>query len=408
MMMTIRWFLLLLILMAAAAQAQPGLELRLLRPHVPDYYYYSLHFAAFCGEEPLYDLQEHQLILREEHGLIDSNDYIINSYPSPNKVICYDAVMVLDNSNGLAGEVFPLLVEGGMRFVDLMSQDCQQAAVIAFNEKVNILEFLTNEKENLRQALQQMAPSGNRALYDAINAGITENITHGLAPNRVVLAFTTGDDNASGIDPRQLIEDALWNNVRIIIVGYGSDLNPKPLEELARESGGVFIHIKEAAQVPEEFARLEGFIHREFDEYVLVRRTNQMDMTNKLIRLRLEACGDSIWVERVFFPEIPTDATTPGLPSEQPTLAQNYPNPISSSVPAGTIKFTMPDRLAGMSVSLQLFDLLGRKRRVLFTGDVSAGINHVRFRLESLPPGMYIYRLQAGETVLSRSMIVVQ
>lgn len=83
-------------------------------------------------------------------------------------------------------------------------------------------------------------------------------------------------------------------------------------------------------------------------------------------------------------------------------LAQCYPNPFNGST---TIEFSMsrPGR-----VTLEVFDLLGRRVALLLEGDRAAGSYRQRFEAGGLSSGMYFYRLSAGEVVLTRRMVLLR
>ncbi|MEX0843624.1 MAG: alpha-amylase family glycosyl hydrolase, partial [Balneolaceae bacterium] len=71
-------------------------------------------------------------------------------------------------------------------------------------------------------------------------------------------------------------------------------------------------------------------------------------------------------------------------------LNQNYPNPFN---PSTVISY----QLAGNSeVTLEVFDMLGRKVSTLVNERKSAGSYQVNFDASNLSSGMYFYRLQAG------------
>jgi len=81
-------------------------------------------------------------------------------------------------------------------------------------------------------------------------------------------------------------------------------------------------------------------------------------------------------------------------------LHQNYPNPFN---PTTSISYTIPVR---SSVVLSVFDLLGRKVRVLVDQVQNPGFYEVRFDASSLAGGVYFLRLVAEKTVLTRKMII--
>ena len=97
----------------------------------------------------------------------------------------------------------------------------------------------------------------------------------------------------------------------------------------------------------------------------------------------------------------PSHITTEELPAEVALLG-NYPNPFN---PETTIGYALPR--AG-KVRLVAYDLLGHEVTVLVDGSQPAGRHTVRFRGDHLPSGPYAYRLQAGDEVVVRTMILVK
>jgi len=85
-------------------------------------------------------------------------------------------------------------------------------------------------------------------------------------------------------------------------------------------------------------------------------------------------------------------------------LAQNYPNPFN---PTTTLTYQLP---MASDVKLEVFDLLGRKVATLVNawqeaGSYSISLNASAYRLTS---GVYFYRLQAGNFVETRKMMLLK
>lgn len=106
----------------------------------------------------------------------------------------------------------------------------------------------------------------------------------------------------------------------------------------------------------------------------------------------------------VFFDECTSDIVTDiftdnSLPGEY-ILEQNYPNPFN---PTTTIRFSLPESRNGknnslQSVSLKIYDMLGREVVVLLDEEMSPGIHEVKFNASGLASGIYIYRLQVDQS----------
>jgi hypothetical protein len=83
-------------------------------------------------------------------------------------------------------------------------------------------------------------------------------------------------------------------------------------------------------------------------------------------------------------------------------LSQNYPNPFN---PATTIEYGLPE---SGNVRLEVFNLLGQRVATLFNGEQTSGFHRVQFDARQLASGIYLYRLQSGNTVITRKMMLLK
>ncbi len=95
------------------------------------------------------------------------------------------------------------------------------------------------------------------------------------------------------------------------------------------------------------------------------------------------------------------DGTTPGIPSEY-ALAQNYPNPFN---PTTQIQFALPERT---HTKLSVYTLLGQEVMRLIDGEIEAGTHETVLDATSLPSGVYIYRIQAGNFTESKRLVLMR
>jgi hypothetical protein len=83
------------------------------------------------------------------------------------------------------------------------------------------------------------------------------------------------------------------------------------------------------------------------------------------------------------------------------TLSQNYPNPFSSST---SIQYQIQNT---SFVTLKVYDILGNEVATLVNEEKSAGMHEVNFKPSGLGNGIYYYRLQVGDLVQSKKLIIL-
>ncbi len=123
------------------------------------------------------------------------------------------------------------------------------------------------------------------------------------------------------------------------------------------------------------------------------------------------AFGENLWLEswtalakngnlgNISTVDVETLATELPLSIE---LAQNYPNPFN---PSTSIEFRVS---FAQQVRLSVYDVLGREIDNLVNGVQPAGTYRVTFDASGLTSGMYLYRLEANGSVVTKSMMLLK
>ena len=88
-------------------------------------------------------------------------------------------------------------------------------------------------------------------------------------------------------------------------------------------------------------------------------------------------------------------------------LHQNYPNPFN---PATKIRFEIPLSVRGekSEVRLSVYDIAGKEVARLVNEELQPGIYEYEFNGANLSSGMYFYRLEAGDFIETRKMVLVK
>lgn len=83
-------------------------------------------------------------------------------------------------------------------------------------------------------------------------------------------------------------------------------------------------------------------------------------------------------------------------------LSQNYPNPFN---PVTTITYSIP---YSAMVSLKVYDIMGREVEILVNAVKNSGVYSARSNASLLASGVYFYRLQAGDYVETRKLVLMK
>jgi hypothetical protein len=91
----------------------------------------------------------------------------------------------------------------------------------------------------------------------------------------------------------------------------------------------------------------------------------------------------------------------PGTPREF-SLSQNYPNPFN---PITNFRFSTKE---DGYVVLNIFDALGKEIARIVDQELHAGFYSITWDASNTPSGMYFYRMQAGEFVATKKLVLMK
>ena len=83
-------------------------------------------------------------------------------------------------------------------------------------------------------------------------------------------------------------------------------------------------------------------------------------------------------------------------------LFQNYPNPFN---PKTVISYQLSEN---SDVEISVYNSLGQKVEILFSGTKAAGRHNTVWQAENYPSGVYYYQLKTNANILTKKMILMK
>jgi len=133
--------------------------------------------------------------------------------------------------------------------------------------------------------------------------------------------------------------------------------------------------------------------------YTQIAKTISLNAGVQIMRLAIEN-WTQIDLDNITF-SLVTSVATGNAPTRF-QLFDNYPNPFN---PSTTIAYTLPSKYF---VKLKIFDVIGREVATIFSGEMEAGNYSRQWNAEGFPSGVYFYRLEAGNFVDVKKLVLVK
>ncbi len=145
-----------------------------------------------------------------------------------------------------------------------------QAKVGAFNDRIELMEDFTSDRNTLMAALGRLGSGNGTRLYDAIAAGLDS--LQAVDARRVILLVSDGADTGSRADWRSVLEQARAEDVTIYVVYLESRyfdgvriVRSRPdrnVRRLAEETGGHYVELNPDDDLDSTFISLANELYR--------------------------------------------------------------------------------------------------------------------------------------------------
>ena len=174
----------------------------------------------------------------------------------------FTAVVMLDTSASMTANLKLLNRAAEQFLMRLLPVD--KAQVGAFNDKIQLSGTFTNNRDELIGALNDLYFGNPTRLNDGIAAGL--DALQGVDGRRVVLVFTDGDDTASKLGFKTVMERARDEEVMVYSIGLESEyfngqrvVRTRPssdLRKISDETGGGYFELKKTEDLAPAFQKV--------------------------------------------------------------------------------------------------------------------------------------------------------
>ena len=209
----------------------------------------------------------------------------------------FSAVVMLDTSASMTANL-KLLNRAAEQFL-LRLLPVDKAQVGAFNDKIQLSGTFTNNRDELIHALDDLYFGNPTRLNDGIAAGL--DALKGIEGRRVVLVFTDGDDTASRLGFKTVLERARDEEVMVYSIGLESEyfngqrlVRSRPsrdLRKISDETGGGYFELAKTADLAPTFTRVAQELR---SQYLIGFTPAALDNKVHKLELRIDKPGMTV------------------------------------------------------------------------------------------------------------------
>jgi Ca-activated chloride channel family protein len=189
-----------------------------------------------------------------------------------------------------------------------------RARVGAFNDKIQMSDAFTNDRDSLIDDLQDLQFGNPTRLNDAIGASL--DVLENIDGRRIVLMFTDGEDTASKLGFRTVLDRARTEEVMVYAIGLESEYfnlgrlqrsrPSRDLKKIAEETGGGYFELKKTDELAPTFTRVAQELR---SQYLLGFTPAALDGKPHRLEVRLKRPGLTARARKTYV-ALPDRATT--------------------------------------------------------------------------------------------------
>jgi VWFA-related protein len=179
--------------------------------------------------------------------------------------------LLIDVSSSITAR-FNFEKEAIRKFLHSVLRPFDSALLIAFNQRVQLMDPASNNWKQLAKDLKKVKAGGETAVYDAVGSAAQMLGAMKAGPSRkVIILLTDGEDNSSQISRDDAVKQALLAEANIYSIGtsWGALSDQEKagaanLKQLADATGGQYLVSSDAEGVARAFYKIQRELRSQY------------------------------------------------------------------------------------------------------------------------------------------------
>jgi VWFA-related protein len=201
--------------------------------------------------------------------------------------------ILIDTSGSMHGEKIRAVHGAAGAFVESL-RPIDSALVIDFDENVFLIQELTSDHEDLKEAIGSTEAIGATALYDALHAAYRK--IGSIDGRKVIVLLSDGDDTSSQFGFKRVLEEAKSNNTMVFTIGLsgeGGGAKRNVLADFSDNTGGRVFMVKKPEELAEAYGKIAEELGKQF--YLSYSTTNE-EWDGHWVKLKVESTRPGVKV----------------------------------------------------------------------------------------------------------------
>ncbi len=166
--------------------------------------------------------------------------------------------LIIDSSGSMENSLDEVL-DAAAKLIEQFDYN-DRAEIVDFDSKVVPVRSFTDNKDEMRDALQQIEVGGGTALFDAVAAGF-DHLKDKTGMKTVLVLSDGEDENSTNYTFNTLRKRLESEGVRVFTIALGEGVDTETMTKIADLSAGEFYHAADAEDVEGIYKKVITYLH---------------------------------------------------------------------------------------------------------------------------------------------------